>query len=180
MLVPAAKELHHLLIKQAFRGDQMVADLWSCMCDTFLLDEAEIAEAARLHGQAYQHQVKEKGRGHNLGPPYIYIFGGMLSEICNREKIAGDDKLKLQSFLEDFGKLAPEQRCEKVSLCRRDKAAKAGTWRYTLVVEKSGIRSELTSALLALGAVQKFGRAPPSNLARELQHWAEAFTRATE
>ena len=68
-------------------------------------------------------------------------------------------------------------KCDHARFCRVDRTHQSEQVRITLAVDRSGVRDPVVSALQQLGAARKYGRAPPTQLSRELQQCLRHPTR---
>ena len=71
--------------------------------------------------------------------------------------------------------MSMDAKCDHARFCRVDRTYQSEQARITLSVDRSGVRDSVVSALQQLGAARKYGRAPPTLLARELQQWLDTL-----
>ena len=82
----------------------------------------------------------------------------------------------LKAFLENYSAMSTTDKAEVVRVFRVDKTYQSTKKKITMHIEKSGVRVEFIAAMLQIEGVEhKVGRAPPTNLERELQDWVERF-----
>ena len=79
----------------------------------------------------------------------------------------------LTGYLRQLDGMNMEAKCDHAMFCRVDRTYQSEQARITLSVDRSGVRDSVVRALQQLGAARKFGRAPPTQLARELQQWLD-------
>ena len=68
-----------------------------------------------------------------------------------------------------------DTKCDHARFCTVDRTYQSEQARITLSVDRSGVRDPVVSALQQLGAARKYGRAPPTQLSRELQQWLDTL-----
>ena len=71
--------------------------------------------------------------------------------------------------------MSMDAKCDHARFCRVDRTYHTEQARFTLSVDRSGVRDSVVSALQQLGAARKYGRALPTQLARDLQQWLDTL-----
>lgn len=173
------RKLVTLMLKQILRSDQQAAALQGALFDTIICDAegAEVQEA--LAQNAHYAKATDHKPGHGLGPPHIYTFTGILAGLIKRkDELEPADAERLQELHLKLEPLTVPQTCELVQYCRVDKVYDESKRRITLCIERTQARPQFLAALEKLGGDRRFGRAPRTHMARELQMWLEALLTA--
>ena len=112
------------------------------------------------------------GKGHKLGPPQIWAWGGLIAGLQKQEASVGAvNAATLTGNLKQLDGTSMDTKCDDARFCRVDRTYQSEQARITLAVDRSGVRDPGASALQQLGGARKCGRAPPTQLSRELQQW---------
>ena len=77
--------------------------------------------------------------------------------------------LCLTGYFKQLDGMSMDTKCDHARFCRVERTYQSEQARITLAVDRSGVRDPVVSALQQLGAARKYGRAPPTQLSRELQ-----------
>ena len=96
----------------------------------------------------------------------------MLAEAARMKE---EGAAKLRAHWEEIEEMTVEALGAQVLHCRLDEMFNKDLRRITFHVRDRGVNDMMTEALRATGAEQKLGRAPRSNLERELQKFADAM-----
>ena len=131
--------------------------------------------AAKAQTQAYNDAVQQNGRGHGLGPPFIWAWAGLDQGPITEGTKLGEVLAPLSDHMEELNKLSVEERCGMVKHCRNDKTFQPQQCRVTLAVETLHLRYALETAPEALQGERKQGQGLRTALARELQDWLEVM-----
>ena len=137
-------------------------DLSSTVWGT-LLSKASSPEAdsAQKQTQTNAEQVRQEGRGHARGPPFVRAHLGLIKSLQQRTNTVGTrTATSLSTCWARLEPLSPDQICDEVRICRLDKTYKATVHR-------------VLEALGQTEAERKYGRAPPTAMERELQVFLE-------
>ena len=86
---------------------------------------------------------------------------------------SGWNAATLTGYLKQLDGMSMDTKCDHARFCRVDRTYQSEQVRSTLAVDRSGVRDPVVSALQHLGAARKYGRAPPTQLSRELQQWLD-------
>ena len=120
--------------------------------------------------------VQTAGNGHTLGPPQIWASGGLIAGLQKQGAAVGAaNAVTLTGYLRQLDGMSMDTKCDHARFCRVDRTYQSEQARITLSVDRSGVRDAVVSALQQLGAASKYGRAPPTQLARELQQWLDTL-----
>ncbi len=108
------QKLIGLMIKQILKSEQSNRDVEGALFDTFLgKSECPVVLSAQAQGAAYQAQVKAKGKGHALGPPQIWVFGGLLDALVKQgDKVGAQTATDLKKCLSEYSDATVESKCE--------------------------------------------------------------------
>ena len=67
------------MLKQLLRNEQDTRTLCGVVFDTYIVSsQLNAVVAAKAQTQAYNDAVQQKGRGHGLGPPFIWAWAGLV------------------------------------------------------------------------------------------------------
>eukprot|EP00930_Biecheleria_cincta_P019953 TRINITY_DN15100_c0_g1_i1.p2 TRINITY_DN15100_c0_g1~~TRINITY_DN15100_c0_g1_i1.p2 ORF type:complete len:236 (-),score=58.77 TRINITY_DN15100_c0_g1_i1:9-716(-) len=181
------EKLFSLIVKALLHSLQTGRDVCSVLFLTFLVQTTEeVIEQAKEQNLSYSRATEKKG--HGLGPPHIWTFGGVLTatveaieELGRLDKLDGDaDKAMAQwgkRLLKEYGDASKEQKQEWVLFCRVTKTYKEETHRMTLAfgTGEAGVKLKefICRSFQLLQYEQRFGRAPPSHQERALQQFLE-------
>ena len=171
--------LYVLLIKALLQAHQRTRDLAGAVFETVSLDtSSSVVLEMQSQTSRYAKIVKSRGKGHGLGPPYFYAFGGLLQALIKKKaEIGASNATVLEKYFGILEAATTEaEKHELIQFCRLDRMYAADHKRLTFAARTSDLRGALGSSLTQLGAERRFGRAPPSFMERELQQWLEALT----
>ena len=141
-----------IIIKQCLRTEQETRSLCGAVFDTIVMaTEHDVVKSMREQTRRYSEGVQAAGKGHTLGPPQIWAWRGLIAGLQNGTSM--------------------DTKCDHKRFCMVDRTYQSEQARITLAVDRSGVRDPVVSALQQLGAARKYGRAPPTQLSRELQQW---------
>ena len=123
--------------------------------------------------------VKEKGKNHGLGGPYIWVWGALVACLVTTrgESIGAANLTILKEHLEDLERWEPEEKGDAILHCRMDTTFLEGKRRLTwaLSPDFSGVKKAMISALCQTSALRKQGKGPPTFMQRDLQQWLEVM-----
>ena len=171
------RKLTKLMIKQVLRLTQQMRDVEGALYDTVMI-KSSAAEALEISRQtkACGDGVRAAGRSHQLGPPHIWAWGGLVSALCRRGVEVGGRNLEvLKAHLEELGTMSVQEKCETVRFCKLTKVFDANLRRITMAIPKAGLRTAVLGGLEQAGAERKLGRAPAGAMERELQAWIDGL-----
>ena len=172
-------QLLQLLAKQALRGAQESRDLHSAIIDTWVGDGGS-PEANNMGEQNtnYQEQVRKAGKGHQLGPPHVYTFGGLLAGMLTRKDLLSELLVKIREIADWWAAASTQQASEAVKFCRMSKVFNQKQRRLQIAWgPRAAPWSQFVRDALAESQAweMKLGRAPPAVMERELQEWLSAL-----
>ena len=183
-------KLFLLLTKSCLHCLQTGRDLCSVVFLCFLVETVHpVVEAAKTQGAEYQAGTSGK-KGHGLGPPHIWVYGGILTQMVEslkEAKVDEDEEMPDQKMvewgeqlLEEYSKASLEDKQKVIIFCKMSKCYKEEHHKLTLAFSPDeggkNMRNFFLKGAAALGLDQKFGRAPPSHQERQLQQFIEMVT----
>ena len=155
-------QLMGIIIKQCLRTQQDTRSLCGAIFDTVIMaTEHDVVKSKRAQRRLYNEGVLAAGKGHTLGPPQIWAWGGLIAGLQKQGAAT------LTGYLKQLDGMSMDTKCDRARFCRVDRTYQSEQARITLSVERSGVRDPVVSALQQLGAARKYGRAPPTQLSRE-------------
>ena len=132
------------------------------------------ARRGEKHTRPYHEGVQALGKGHTLGPPQIWAWGGLIAGLQKQGAAVGAaNAATLTGYLKQLDGMSMDTKCDHVRFCRVDRTYQSEQARITLAVDRSSVRDPVVNALQQLGAARKYGRAPPTQQPRELQQWLD-------
>ena len=160
------------IIKQCLRTDQETRSLRGAIFDTVIMaTEHDVVKSTREQTRRY-NGVQAASKGHTLGPPQILIAGlqkqGAAVGAANAATLA--DYTGNSSTIRAWTRSAT-MRGSARSIGRTNPSKLASLWRST----SQAYETPVVSALQQLGAACMYGRAPPTQLSRELQQWVDTL-----
>ena len=171
-------KLKVLMIKQILRSEQRGRDLEGALFDTCIGPaEDAMVEKMTSQNQLYAKATKE-AKGHGLGPPHVWTFGGLLGGLIEKgDAVGGQNLAVLKRYYGEYDGLSTEEKCDMVRFCRLTKVFNKTQKRITICIRErhSDLRVAMLAALTQTDWSRKHGRAPPSHMERELQAWLEVL-----
>ena len=168
------------LVKATCSSLQSARELEGTANDNMIFpSDHNILVAMKAATKTWQEKIVEIGKGHGLGPPYLPAWEAFLATLIS-EDVGGAAKKSLAVLEEKLKQLPQQERLLVIRVCKAKVTYDQGFSRVTLALRgfMEEHRAELLEAAKQAGAELKFGKAPPSNLERQLQqmlsHWAEA------
>ena len=127
-------------------------------------------------GQNTLHNTKlqKKGKGHNLGPPFVWTSLGLLVGI---KKIAPPNAQEaVQKIIEDYKKASLEEKCDILRFCLIVKTFDPNRKKVVLSWGPSPKAQEYRSTVMGIlcsleNWEYKVGRPPPGHMERERGAW---------
>ena len=162
---------------------QGLRDVTGSIFITVLMGESELpAKAMAEAGAKYAEQVKEKGKNHNLGPPYLYVWMALVESLGNAGTTTPEDKVTLGNHWKNEILAAKEltEIADTIRYCRikkafKDKSAKTQMMKISVRVTDTKMETAIIRSLCNMGAERKFGCAPRSGLERDAQKLLDAL-----
>lgn len=174
---PGLKQLMTALLKSQLSVQQQQRSMSSVLFDTLLVSaDLSLIAAMQEQGRAYSEATASGQR--DLGPPHIYIYGGLLQALVQEgEKIGALNHATLVEHLKKYEDQPILEKAELVQWCRLDRTYRSDVKRITLSIERLGpARQALLAGLRQVGADLRQGRAPRGALERDLEQWLAALT----
>ena len=164
-------QLMGIIIKQCLRTEQDTRSLSGAHFDTIIMaTEHDVVKSMREQTRLYKEIVQTAGRGHTLGPPQIWAWGGLIAGLQKQGAAVGAaNAVTLTRYLRQLDGMSMDAKCDHARFCRVNRTYQSEQARITLSVDRSGVQDSVVNALQQLGAARKYGRAPSTQLARELQ-----------
>ena len=127
-----------------------------------------------LRPQIYAEKVRQEGRGHTRGLPFVWAYLGLIKSLKQRGNTVGTRTAQGHStYRARRVPLLPNKICDEVRFCRLDKTYKADVKRIKLNIVSPEKRLFVLVAPGQTEAERKYGRAPPTAIERELQTFLE-------
>ena len=141
------KSLNKIMLTAIVKTHQTMRDLSSTVWDALLI-KASNSEADNMQKQTqtYAEKVRQEGRGHTRGPPFVWAHLGLVKSLQEREP------------------LSPMQICNEVRFCRLDKTYKADIKRITLNIVSPEKRLLVLEGLSQTEAERKYPRTRATDL----------------
>ena len=175
------KVLMTLIMKQILNSAQCNRDVQGVLFETWLMPiGTRIVELAKKQNLKYSEKVKV--RGHGLGPPHLYTFGGVLAGIQELKK-GSEMEEKINKVVELYIKMSVVEKGEIAKFCRISKIYDTTKYRVTMcfgpaedaVRARAIIMTAMHSLEEEMGFEFKQGRPPPSYMEREIGSWLQAL-----
>ena len=172
-----ATQLMGIIIKQCLRTEQDTRSLCGAFFDTIIMaTEHDVVKSMREQTRLYNESVQTAGKGHTLGPPQIWAWGGLIAGLQKQGSAVGAaNAVTLTGYLRQLDGMSMDAKCDHARFCRVDRTYQSEQARITLSVDRSGVRDAVVRALQQQGAARKYGRALPTQLSRELQQWLDTL-----
>ena len=173
------KKLVTLISKMMANCTQQLRDVLSVVMDNLVgPSESGVADAAREQGLTYNSRVQS--RGHGLGSPHVWIYGGVLEWLVkniDKEETPDPEIAALEEHLRAYGELDPEAKAQECKFFKLTKTFRTENCRITLALhgKAAEVRPIVIKQLQKHGYDLKSGRAPASYMERDLQQWIEAM-----
>ena len=162
-------QLMGIIIKQCLRTEQDTRSLCGALFDTIIMaTEHDVVKRMREQTCLCNESVQTAGNGHTLGPPQIWAWGGLIAGLQKQGSAVGAaSAVTLTGYLTqlDGSEHGREVRSRQVLQGRSDVPIRASS-HHAVGRQIRGAR---------LGAARKYGRAPPTQLSRELQQWLDTL-----
>ena len=172
------KALMSLMVKQILNSAQTGRDLMGVLYDTWIVPiECQMIQVAKKQNMKYSEKVKT--RGHGLGPPHLYTFGGVLAGLASMVKDT-ENMVPVQQVIENYIEKEATAKGETIKFCRINKVYDSSKFRLTMAFSPTAEAMTARQIIMtALHKQQEFehkqGRPPPSFMERELADWLQAL-----
>ena len=163
-------KLHSAVLKTLCSLSQQVREV---RCAVFMcwMIKQEAPEYKRPQEQlrAYSEQATSKGKGHDLGPPGIAAFMGLLQALSERGSAVGAaNAAGVANFKQIWDDLEPERAFDLELHCKLAKVYDPALCRLELVTRVAEHREHLCGPIGQTGANRLLGQAPRRALERAL------------
>ena len=99
------KSLNKIMLKAILKTHQTMRDLSSTVWDTLLMKASSLeADSMQEQTQTDAEKVRQEGRGHTRGPPFVWAYLGLIKSLQQRGNTAGA-RTCLQTFVAKTQKL---------------------------------------------------------------------------
>ena len=146
-------QLMGIIIKQCLRTEQDTRSLCGALFDTIIMaKEHDVVKSMREQTRLYKENVQTAGKGHTLGPPQIWAWGGLIAGLQKQGAAVGAaNAVTLTGYLRQLDGMSMDAKCDHARFCRVDRTYQSEQARITLSVDRSGVRDSVVSALQQLG-----------------------------
>ena len=169
-----------LLLKVILRLLQDGRTLNGAILDVLIsAKEGEVVVGGKEQGKFYMEQVlaKREGKmedGADLGPPHMYVFGGMLLGLVKLgDLVGGRNKEAIAKAVKDWEEMDPVDRLEMVKVAKVEKCYQQDMCRIVLCFPNHPQRKEIINGIVQAGGSWKQGRPPKGAMERGLENWLE-------
>ena len=154
------------ILKMLLMNAQAVRELRGAVYMVFMID-AEGNEYKKMKEQlvAYSEQVQETGKGHGLGPPSSFAFGGLLLSLRDRGPTIGNENLKgITEIQLAWENMSTEECFDMVPRCKLRKPYEKSLMKMELLVADKRVREVVRLSIMQTGARRLIGQAPEGGL----------------
>ena len=125
--------LKKVMLKAFLRTLQTMRDLSPTVWDTLLVKAlSPEADNVQKQTQTCAEKVRQEGRGHTRGPPFVWAHLGLIKAVPQRGNAVGARTAQgIAACWARLEPLQPAQICDEVSFCRLDRTYKADVKRIT-------------------------------------------------
>ena len=174
------------LVETTLNAMQRIRELEATVTDVALIpSKTELAKRCLQYGKDYSAGVEEAGRkNHELGAPHLYIWGEVVTWLCQQEGIGQLNK----SFFTDYGAseafqsadlVADDVRIYRCVRCWQEEGAAEEEGQCKIIVSipnNARLRETLRASIKQLGGVWQQGRAPANAQERVMQTWLDKLS----
>ena len=141
-----------------------------------IMKESDEFKLMKEQLQAYSQQTQEAGKGHGLGPPSLFAFGGLLQALRARGQSIGAITCKsIEDLFPVWTEADPETAHEMVPHCRLKKCFDGTLNRLEIMIVHPEMRETVKAALGQTTAERLLGQAPEGGLEEALSRTLSAF-----
>ena len=169
-------QLMGIIIKQCLRTEQDTRSLCGAISDTIIMTaEHDVVKSMSTDASVQRGSSGSWQRPHS-GPTSDWGRRGLIAGLQKQGAAVGAaNAATLTGYLKQLDGMSMETKCDHARFCRVDRTYQSEQARITLSVDGSGERDPVVNALQQLAAARKYGRAPPTQQARELQQWLDTL-----
>ena len=158
------KSLNKIMLKSTLKTHQTMRDLSSTVWDTLLI-KASSPETDNMQKQTqtYAEKVRQEGKGHTRGPPFVWAYLGLVKSLWQRATQWARERHRAQRHTgPDWNRSLQCRSGNEVRFCRLDKTSNADIKRVTLNIVSLEKRLPVLEAVSQIESERKYGRAPPT------------------
>ena len=121
------KSLNKIMLEAILKTHQTMRDLSSTVWDTLLIRASSPeADNMQTQTQTYAEKVRQEGKGHTRGPPFVWAYLGLVNSFQQRgNAVAATTAQGIAAYWARLEPLSPLQICDEVRFCGLDKTYKA-------------------------------------------------------
>ena len=169
------KTLFSLIIKQVLANTQAERDAMQILYDVYL-SGAEIPPIllAIQQNTLYNKKIQKAGKGHSLGPPFVYTALGLFAGLL---QIAPEGKKEeIKNIIKTYKEYSLEEKVDLLKFCRIVKTFDASKKKLVLSWGPGQLAQEFRSTIMGImtnieNMDYKVGRPPAGYMERELSLW---------
>ena len=158
-------KLTYAMIKMLLMNAQSCRELKGAVFMVFMI-MVDSMEYTKMKEQlvAYNEQVQAIGKGHGMGPPSGFCFGGLIIALTERKDIGAENTKLMPELQSHWDQMTIEEGFDQVPHCRLRKAYDKTQFKLELLITKSNIRELIRNSLTQTGAKRLLGQAPEGGL----------------
>ncbi len=176
MTTPTEKQLHSAMAKLVLSIAQQGRDIKGALCMSWML------KLVSVEGSEGKDQLRPnsaaclaKGNGHNLSPPAIYLFGGLLKGLLSRGVAIGQATAAIiKEASEKWSEMNVEECRNFTHYCRLCKVYDPELTRLEFITTDIKLRDSINKALSEVEGKRLLGAAPPGGLEDILQKYLDS------
>lgn len=148
----------------------------ACYMCYVIQKESEEFKNMKEQLRAYSQKTQELGKGHGLGPPSLFAFGGLLQALKGRgQAIGAVTAEKIRGLTEVWAETDIETAHDMVPHCRLKKMFDGTLNRLELMIVHPELRETVKASLTQTGAKRLLGQAPEGGLEEALSRTLSAL-----
>ena len=154
------------MLKMLLMNAQMCREIRGAVFIVFMILESSL-EYIKMKEQlvAYNSKVQEAGKGHGMGPPSGYCFGGLIMAMVERGSTIGmQNQTKAAELSSHWENLTVEESFDMVPHCRGKKAYDKTMFKLEFLITGAEVRDLVKNSLTQSGAKRLLGQAPEGGL----------------
>ena len=118
-----AADGHHPLSKQCLKTEQDTGSLCGAVFDAVIMPtEHDVVERMTEQTRLYNEGVQAAGKGHALGPPQIWAWGGLITGLQKQGAAVGAaNAATLTGHWKQLDGMSMDMKCDHARFCRVDR-----------------------------------------------------------
>ena len=170
------KTLFSLIIKQVLANTQAERDAMQILYDVYLSGaENPPILLATQQNTLYNKKIQKAGKGHSLGPPFVYTALGLFAGILQVTP-EGTKKDEIKNIIKTYKEYSLEEKVDLLKFCRIVKTFDSSKKKLVLSWGPGQLAQEFRSSIMGVLAntenmEYKVGRPPAGYMERELSLW---------